>query len=62
VLLQRAGPLSEVVKPKTFHDTAVILFALKVFYAYIHFSQYFLIWNAAMPEETFWYVKREEGS
>jgi len=32
-----------------------------VFYAYIHFSQYFLIWNAAIPEETFWYVKRENG-
>jgi len=62
VLLQRTGPLAAVVKPKTFHDTGVLWFAFTVFYAYIHFSQYFLIWNAAMPEETFWYVKRENGS
>jgi hypothetical protein len=61
-LLQRTGPLSAVVKSKTLHDNGVLLFAFTVFYAYIHFSQYFLIWNAAMPEETFWYVKREQGS
>ena len=23
-------------------------------YAYIHFSQYFVIWNGNLPEETFW--------
>ena len=38
------------------------MFAFTVFYAYIAFSQYFLIWNANIPEETFWYVKREVGS
>ena len=26
------------------------------------FSQYFIIWNANMPEETFWYVLREKGT
>jgi len=39
-----------------------LLFAFTVFSAYIHFSQYFVIWNANMPEETFWYVLREKGS
>ena len=39
-----------------------MLLAFTVFYAYIHFSQYFLIWNAAVPEETFWYVMREKGT
>jgi hypothetical protein len=39
-----------------------LLFAFTVFYAYIHFSQYFIIWNANLPEETFWYVIREQGS
>jgi hypothetical protein len=62
LLLQRTGPLSGVVHAKTFHDTGVLLFAFTVFYAYIAFSQYFLIWNAAIPEETFWYVQREKGS
>jgi len=27
-----------------------------LFYAYVTFAQYFIIWNANMPEETFWYV------
>jgi hypothetical protein len=61
-LLQRMGPLSGVVHTRQIHDIGVLLFAFTVFYAYIHFSQYFLIWNAAMPEETFYYVKREFGS
>ena len=62
MLLQRTGPLSRVVGTRQFHDLGVLLLAFTVFYAYIAFSQYFLIWNAAMPEETFWYVKREQGT
>jgi len=62
MLLYRTGPLSRVVSTRQFHDIGVLLFAFTVFYAYIAFSQYFLIWNAAMPEETFWYVKREKGT
>lgn len=54
--------LKAVVQKRTYHDTAVLFFAFTVFYAYIHFSQYFLIWNAALPEETFWYVRRDHGS
>jgi len=45
-----------------FYHLGTMLLAFTVFYAYIHFSQYFLIWNAAIPEETFWYVLREQGS
>lgn len=56
------GPLSSVVQPVTFHDIGKLFFAFTVFYAYIAFSQYFLIWNAHIPEETFWYVLREKGS
>jgi hypothetical protein len=62
VVLRRAGPLRAVIQEKTMHDTGVLFFAFTVFYAYIHFSQYFLIWNAAIPEETFWYIKRENGN
>jgi hypothetical protein len=60
--LKRTGSLSGVIHTRQMHDIGVLLFAFTVFYAYIAFSQYFLIWNAAMPEETFWYVKREQGS
>lgn len=54
--------LKPVISKVTVHAMGLLFFAFTVFYAYIHFSQYFLIWNAAMPEETFWYVLREQGS
>jgi hypothetical protein len=61
-LLKKWGPLKDVVTTNTFHSIGTLLFAFTVFYSYIHFSQYFLIWNAAIPEETFWYVIRDQGS
>jgi hypothetical protein len=60
-ILKRTGHLAPVIRETTFKDIGTLFFAFTVFYAYIHFSQYFLIWNAAIPEETFWYVKRENG-
>ena len=56
------GELKDVAREVSFHDCGKLFFAFTVFYAYIHFSQYFLIWNGGMPEETFWYVAREKGS
>jgi hypothetical protein len=35
------------------------MLALTIFWGYVTFSQYFLIWNANVPEETFWYNIRE---
>lgn len=61
-LLKRQGPLREVVHDTQFYFLGSMLLAFTVFYAYIHFSQYFIIWNANIPEETFWYVVREKGS
>ena len=61
LFLKKTGPLKDIVRESTLKDNATLFFAFTVFYAYIHFSQYFLIWNAAIPEETFWYVKREDG-
>lgn len=62
VFLKRQGPLAPVANRNTFYSIGILMFAFTVFYAYIHFSQYFLIWNAAIPEETFWYVLREKGT
>ncbi|MCX6903857.1 MAG: hypothetical protein NTW03_10365 [Verrucomicrobia bacterium] len=59
--LKQAGPLRGLIQPRQLHDLGVLLFAFTVFYAYIHFSQYFIIWNANLPEETFWYAMREKG-
>ena len=44
--LKTHGPLKDVVQKKTLKDNATLFFAFTVFYAYINFSQYFLIWNA----------------
>ncbi len=41
------------------HCISTLSFAFVVFWAYVTFSQYFLIWNANVPEETFWYNLRE---
>jgi len=60
--LKKAGPLALVAGRNQFHDIAKLFYAFTVFYAYIHFSQYFIIWNGGMPEETFYYVQREQGS
>jgi hypothetical protein len=62
VLLKRQGPLREVATDKTFYFIGSLMFAFTVFYAYVTFFQYFIIWNANMPEETFWYVLREKGT
>ena len=61
-LLERQGPLQGLVHEKTYYFLGSILFAFTVFYAYVTFAQYFIIWNANVPEETFWYVLREKGT
>ena len=61
LVLRGTGHLAPIIQKSTFKDLGTLFFAFTVFYAYIHFSQYFLIWNAAIPEETFWYVKRTNG-
>jgi hypothetical protein len=43
------------------HDLGKLLFGFVIFWAYIAFSQYFLIWYANFPEETRWYVVRRTG-
>lgn len=62
VLLKRNGMLKNVLFEKQFYFIGSLLFAFTVFYAYVTFFQYFIIWNANMPEETFWYVLREKGT
>lgn len=41
------------------YDLGCMSLAFTIFWAYISFSQYFLIYNANIPEETFWYNLRE---
>ncbi len=56
--LRRAGALEGFVTVEHRHDLGKLLFAFTVFWAYIGFSQFFLIWYANIPEETVWYLER----
>lgn len=58
----RNGVLNNVVTVEHFHDMGKLIFAFVVFWAYMGFSQYFLIWYANLPEETYWFLNRWEGS
>ena len=42
-------------------DFSKYVFILSIIWAYFWFSQYLLIWYANIPEETLYYVKRQEG-
>jgi len=55
MIFHRQGFLRGVVFEKQYYFIGSLFFAFTVFYAYIHFSQFFIIWNANIPEETFWY-------
>lgn len=59
-LLRRAGKLDGLVTDEHFHDLGKLVFAFVVFWAYVTFSQYFLIWYSNIPEETAWYTNRQQ--
>lgn len=59
VWLYRRGDYKGVLNTNHFHSIGQLMLAFTVFWAYVTFSQYFLIWNANVPEETFWYNLRE---
>lgn len=59
MLGRSANGLKGILKPVHLYLVACIMLAFTVFWAYISFSQYFLIYNANIPEETFWYNIRE---
>jgi hypothetical protein len=62
MVLDRQGVLTETLHAHQYYFLGSLLLAFTVFYAYIHFAQYFIIWNGNMPEETFWYIVREKGT
>jgi hypothetical protein len=62
MLLQRQRILDRVLHDNQFYFIGVLLLAFTLFQAYCEFAQYFVVWNANMPVETFWYLIREHGS
>jgi hypothetical protein len=57
--LTTRGDYQGVLNKNHWYSIGMLSFAFTVFWAYVTFSQYFLIWNANIPEETFWYNIRE---
>lgn len=60
-ITQRAGRMTHMITAEHYHDMGKLMFAFTVFWAYIAFSQYLLIWYANIPEETVWYLRRQEN-
>jgi hypothetical protein len=61
-LLMRSGKLQGTVTDEHIHDLAKLMFAFTVFWAYIGYSQYFLIWYSQIPEETQYFLARKGGT
>jgi hypothetical protein len=59
IWLLARGDYKGILNTNHFLSVGQLIFAFTVFWAYVTFSQYFLIWNANVPEETFWYNLRE---
>lgn len=61
VILYHQRVLSPVLQKNYFYFIGVLFFAFTLFQAYSEFAQYFVVWNANMPVETFFYLVREHG-
>jgi hypothetical protein len=59
--LQNSGRLQRLVSAEHFHDYGKLMFAFTFFWAYIAFSQYLLYWYGNIPEETAWYLIRQNS-
>ncbi|MGF1531248.1 MAG: hypothetical protein ACFCU4_07795 [Puniceicoccaceae bacterium] len=62
VLLASFGYLKGIYNKAHQYDLGNLTLAFTIFWAYISFSQYFLIYQANIPEETFWYTIRQFGT
>ena len=62
VAMHRAGLLETIISTEHLQDVGKLLFGFTAFWAYIGFSQFFLMWYGNLPEEIVWYKVRIEGS
>lgn len=59
--LVKTGHFKHIVTEEHFHLMGKLMHAFVIFWAYIAFSQFFLIWYANIPEETQFYAIRNTG-
>ena len=60
-VLHKTGHFKHIVSVEHFHIMGKLMHAFIIFWAYICFSQYFLIWYANIPEETQFFAIRNTG-
>jgi hypothetical protein len=56
--LKRAKVVGDEINVEHYHDLGKLMFGFLVFWAYVSFSEFMLIWYAAIPEETAYYHRR----
>ncbi|MDA3861225.1 MAG: quinol:cytochrome C oxidoreductase, partial [Melioribacteraceae bacterium] len=62
IWLNEKGLLVKGIGKDHYYSLGALLFGFINFWAYIAFSQFLLIWYANLPEETYWFLARWEGS
>jgi hypothetical protein len=55
-------PMKSIVGKKIFHDLGKLMLAMVMVWAYFNFSQYLIIYSGNLPEETQFYITRQEGA
>jgi len=65
VVMVRLSSEEDVLKDEStvrgFHDLGNLILALVMLWAYMAFSQFFIIWSGNLPEEIGWYIHRLNG-
>jgi hypothetical protein len=51
-------PFRTLIDRDVVHDLGKLLFAFIMLWAYVHLSQFLIVWSANLPEEIPWYMKR----
>lgn len=62
VNLNEKGIMIEGINKDHYYSLGGWMFAFTTFWMYMAFSQFMLIWYANIPEETFWFMPRMEGT
>jgi hypothetical protein len=62
IILNEKGYFVNGLHKDHYYSLGALMFAFVNFWAYIAFSQFLLIYYANLPEETFWYLARWEGT
>lgn len=62
VKMKENGYLHPQMKNDTFYSLSGLMFGFNCFWAYVSFCQFMLIWYSNIPEETFWFLLRWDGT